>query len=57
MGRKIAKLVTRIFSLFLLFIILFSFPIFQIESQQPGRAGTPEIIFMGKEETTWREKR
>jgi hypothetical protein len=57
MGWKIMKSVARISSLFLLFIILFSFPIFQIESQQPERAGTPEIIFMGKEETKWMEKR
>ena len=57
MGRKIINLMTRIFSLFLLIIILFSFPIFEGQSQQRERPRTPEIIFLGKEETKWMEKR
>src|SRR4030042_3716164 len=54
---KILNLMTRTSGLLLLFIILFSFPIFQSQSQQTERTAAPEIIFLGKEETKWMEKR
>src|SRR3972149_2659101 len=51
------KRLIKIFSLCLLISITLSFPILKGEGQHRNRTGAPEIIFFGKEETRWTEKR
>src|SRR4030043_434084 len=53
MFNKLAK----ILSLLLLLSITFSFSILKGQDQSRGRIRTPEIIFLGKEETKWTEER
>ncbi|MGZ3615267.1 MAG: tetratricopeptide repeat protein, partial [Thermodesulfobacteriota bacterium] len=47
----------KIISLCLLISITFSFPILQSQGQYRNRTGGSEIIFFGKEETKWIERR
>ena len=47
----------KIFSLLLLLSITFSFSILKGQDQGRERIRTPEIIFLGKEETKWTEER
>ncbi|MBM4347300.1 MAG: tetratricopeptide repeat protein, partial [Deltaproteobacteria bacterium] len=48
---------SKIFSLYLILSITFSFSILKGQDQGQGRIRSPEIIFLGKEETKWTEER
>ena len=52
-----ASRITKIFALFLLASITFSFSILNGQSPQRTRTVPSEITFLGKEETRWVEKR
>ena len=51
------KRLIKIFSIFLLVSITFSFQILKGQGQHRSRNGSSEITFFGKEETRWTEKR
>ena len=47
----------KILSLLLLISITFTFPVLQSQGQYQNHTGPSELIFFGKQETKWIEKR